>query len=35
VIRETPFVVTYRIEADTVYVLRILHGAQRWPSGEH
>jgi toxin ParE1/3/4 len=34
VISETPFVVAYRIGADAVRVLRILHGAQRWPGGE-
>lgn len=28
----TPYVVVYRIEPSVVLVLRILHGAQRWPS---
>lgn len=27
----TPYVVVYRIEQTVVLVLRILHGAQRWP----
>jgi toxin ParE1/3/4 len=31
VINETPFVAVYRIEADAVQVLRIVHCAQRWP----
>jgi toxin ParE1/3/4 len=26
-----PFVVVYRVKSDVVEVLRILHGAQRWP----
>lgn len=28
----TPYVVVYRIEASAVLVLRVLHGAQRWPT---
>jgi toxin ParE1/3/4 len=27
----TPYVVVYRVEQAVVLVLRILHGAQRWP----
>lgn len=27
----TPYIVVYRIERTVVLVLRILHGAQRWP----
>lgn len=27
----TPYVVVYRIEATAVVVLRVLHGARRWP----
>jgi toxin ParE1/3/4 len=27
----TPYIVIYRIEESVVVVLRILHGAQRWP----
>ena len=29
----TPYIVVYRIEAAAVVVLRVLHGAQRWPTG--
>ncbi|MGI8876486.1 MAG: type II toxin-antitoxin system RelE/ParE family toxin [Egibacteraceae bacterium] len=28
----TPYIVVYRIEASAVVILRVLHGAQRWPS---
>lgn len=28
----TPYVVVYRLEASVVVVLRVLHGAQRWPA---
>jgi len=31
VVLGTPYVVVYRIERTVVLVLRILHGAQRWP----
>jgi len=31
VILRTPYIVAYRIATDTVRILRILHGAQRWP----
>jgi len=27
----TPYIAVYRIEASAVVVLRVLHGAQRWP----
>ncbi|KGM34536.1 type II toxin-antitoxin system RelE/ParE family toxin [Inquilinus limosus] len=27
----TPYVIAYRIESETVVILRLLHGAQRWP----
>lgn len=27
----TPFVIVYRVEATAVVILRLLHGAQRWP----
>jgi toxin ParE1/3/4 len=35
VIQRTPFLVVYRvrIEASRVEALRVLHGAQQWPSG--
>ena len=26
-----PYLVAYRVRADTVEILRVLHGAQRWP----
>ena len=29
----TPYIVVYRIEVSAVVVLRVLHGAQRWPAG--
>lgn len=28
----TPYVVAYRIEPGAVVILRVLHGAQRWPA---
>ncbi|HTS35404.1 MAG TPA: type II toxin-antitoxin system RelE/ParE family toxin [Candidatus Solibacter sp.] len=31
VIRQTPYVAAYRLAGNTVRILRILHGAQRWP----
>jgi len=31
VIAGTPYVAPYRVVGDTVVVLRVLHGAQRWP----
>ena len=31
VIVHTPYIATYRIANDTIRILRILHGAQRWP----
>ncbi len=31
VISRTPYVVAYRIQEDTVRILRVLHGARRWP----
>jgi toxin ParE1/3/4 len=32
VVPSTPYVVAYRVEADDVEVLRIVHGARRWPA---
>jgi toxin ParE1/3/4 len=32
VIARTPYIVAYRIERLAVVVLRVLHGAQRWPT---
>ena len=31
VISRTPYLVAYRVAGDTITVLRVLHGAQRWP----
>ena len=31
VIVRTPFIAAYRVDGDVVTVLRVLHGARRWP----
>jgi addiction module RelE/StbE family toxin len=31
VIARTPYIATYRIEGETIRILRVLHGAQQWP----
>ena len=31
VIPNTPYLVPYRIQTDTIQVLRVYHGARRWP----
>ena len=31
VVTSTPYVIAYRIEGNVVVILRVLHGAQRWP----
>ena len=31
VIPKTPYIVPYRLVGDAIQVLRILHGARRWP----
>ena len=31
VIVRTPYIAAYRIKGKTIQILRILHGAQRWP----
>ena len=31
VITHTPYIVPYRIKQDTIQVLRVYHGARRWP----
>jgi toxin ParE1/3/4 len=31
VISRTPYIVAYRITQNTVRILRVLHGARRWP----
>jgi toxin ParE1/3/4 len=31
VIPSTPFIVPYRLDGNTIQVLRIFHSARRWP----
>jgi len=31
VVNRTPYLLAYRIIGDAVLILRVLHGAQRWP----
>ena len=31
VIPSTPFIVPYRLRGDTIQILRVYHGARRWP----
>ena len=31
VIKHAPYIVPYRIKSDTIQVLRVYHGARRWP----
>ncbi len=31
VVTGTPYVVVYRVEPSAILILRVLHGAQRWP----
>ncbi|HUB95221.1 MAG TPA: type II toxin-antitoxin system RelE/ParE family toxin [Stellaceae bacterium] len=31
VIARTPFVVPYRLAGDVIHILRVFHGARRWP----
>jgi len=31
VIQRTPYIAAYRIDQETVRILRVLHGAQEWP----
>jgi addiction module RelE/StbE family toxin len=33
VVPRTPFVIAYRVSEDRIEVLRVMHGAQRWPDG--
>lgn len=33
VITGTPFIAAYRVRGDVVAILRLLHGARRWPRG--
>ena len=32
VVRATPYLVPYRVRGDTVEILRVFHGARRWPT---
>lgn len=31
VIAKTPFVIPYRVKNDSIHILRVYHGARRWP----
>ena len=31
IINRTPFIAAYSVTANTIFILRIMHGAQRWP----
>lgn len=31
VLSPLPYVVVYRVSGDAIHILRVLHGAQRWP----
>jgi toxin ParE1/3/4 len=31
IVTGTPYILPYRVKADTVQILRVLHGAQQWP----
>jgi len=31
VVSRTPYVVAYRLRADAIEILRVMHGRQRWP----
>ena len=37
VVAGTPYILPYRVRGETVEILRLIHGARRWPddSGEH
>lgn len=32
VVSPLPFIAIYRVQQNTVWILRVLHGARRWPS---
>ena len=34
VVNRTPFIVVYRVWAERIEILRVLHGAQMWPPEE-
>jgi plasmid stabilization system protein ParE len=31
VVSGTPYILPYRVQGETVQILHVLHGAQRWP----
>lgn len=31
VIRDTPFIVPYRVKEDTIVILRVFHSSRQWP----
>ena len=31
VVGDTPYILVYRIETDLIRIVRVMHGAQRWP----
>ncbi|MDG2530008.1 type II toxin-antitoxin system RelE/ParE family toxin [Caulobacter endophyticus] len=31
VVPRTPFIIAYRVSKDRIEILRVMHGAQRWP----
>ena len=31
VLTPLPYIVVYRIAGDTIHIVRVLHGAQKWP----
>lgn len=31
VVGRTPYIVPYRVQGETIEILRVLHGRQRWP----
>jgi toxin ParE1/3/4 len=31
IVRSLPYIVVYQVSEDVVYIVRILHGAQKWP----
>lgn len=34
VLKGTPFILVYQVNEDLVEILRVLHGAQRWPEDD-